>query len=257
MRDDLQAMTAELATNPKSLVFLNLGEALRRRGQLDAALAVGEAGLLRYPSLPDAHDLVGRIRSDRGEGDEAFDAWTVALRLDPVHAGALRGLAFLAFREGDLDRAERHLRVALGITPDDPSLRVALQKVVQRGGDRTLSPRPSPLKDGEQSLLVDGRGRMFGGRLRGLDGSDVSEMVAAELAGVMREAGRVTRMLALGAWRGLSVECGGSGALAHLAPPTDSTVLLLMGEPGMPVGRLALEAEAQAEAARRWLERYQ
>jgi predicted regulator of Ras-like GTPase activity (Roadblock/LC7/MglB family) len=147
--------------------------------------------------------------------------------------------------------------VALGITPDDPSLRVALQKVVQRGGDRTLSPRPSPLKDREQSLLVDGRGRMFGGRLRGLDGSDVSEMVAAELAGVMREAGRVTRMLALGAWRGLSVECGGSGALAHLAPPTDSTVLLLMGEPGMPVGRLALEAEAQAAAARRWLERYQ
>ncbi len=257
MSDDIQRMTTELARNPRSLIFLTLGEVLRQRGQLTAALAVAEAGLLRYPSLPDAHDLVGRVRSDRGEGDEAFDAWTVALRLNPAHAGALRGLAFLAFREGDLERAERHLRAALSVTPDDPSLRNALQKVIQHGGQRTLPDRPSPLRDREQSLLVDGRGRLFGGRLRGVDGGDVSEVVAAEIAGVMREAGRVTRILALGAWRGLSMECGGSGALAHFAPPTDSTVLLVMGEPGTPVGRLALEAEASAASARRWLERYQ
>ena len=37
MTDDIRALTARLAEEPTSLVFLELGEALRRRGQLDAA----------------------------------------------------------------------------------------------------------------------------------------------------------------------------------------------------------------------------
>ena len=37
MSDDIRALTAQLAADPASLVFLPLGEALRRRGQLDSA----------------------------------------------------------------------------------------------------------------------------------------------------------------------------------------------------------------------------
>jgi hypothetical protein len=59
--DDIKTLTARLADEPASLAFLELGEALRRRGQLDAAYKVARGGLSRYPALADAHDLLGRI----------------------------------------------------------------------------------------------------------------------------------------------------------------------------------------------------
>src|SRR6185503_3765511 len=77
--DDIQALTAQLARDPGSLVFLPLAESLRRRGQLDAALTVAVAGSARYPEMAGAYDLIARIRSDRGEGDLAFDACTTVL----------------------------------------------------------------------------------------------------------------------------------------------------------------------------------
>ena len=100
MTDDIAAMTLKLAQDPASLVFLALAESLRKRGQLEAALTVATRGSARYPELADGHDLVARIQSDRGAGDEAFDAWTLVLRLTPDHLGAHKGLAFLSYRNG-------------------------------------------------------------------------------------------------------------------------------------------------------------
>ena len=57
MTDDIRALTARLVAEPDSLVFLPLGEALRQRRQLDAALVVAEGGVRRYPTLADAYDL--------------------------------------------------------------------------------------------------------------------------------------------------------------------------------------------------------
>jgi len=68
MTEDITTMTAELAKDPSSLVFMSLAEALRRRGQLEAALTVAKRGQSRYPEVADAHDLVARIESDRGNG---------------------------------------------------------------------------------------------------------------------------------------------------------------------------------------------
>ena len=61
MTDDIKTLTTRLAEEPSSLAFLDLGEALRRRGKLDAAYKVARGGLSRYPALADAHDLLGRI----------------------------------------------------------------------------------------------------------------------------------------------------------------------------------------------------
>ena len=49
MSDDIKTLTTRLADEPASLAFLELGEALRRRGQLDAAYKVARGGLTRYP----------------------------------------------------------------------------------------------------------------------------------------------------------------------------------------------------------------
>lgn len=253
MNDDIRSLTARLAVEPNSLLFLDLGEALRKRGQLDAALAVVRGGLQRYPALADGHDLLARIHTDRGEGDPAFDAWTEALRHDPRHLGALRGLAYLAFRAGDFDRAERHLVTALKIAPGDQTGFAALARVRERRQGEE-PPAPATVTDEPiESVLVDGQGRRLSGSLSRLDGGDGSDAVAAELVAVSREATRATRLLGLGAWRSLAVESG--GIQFYLLPPTDDTMLLARADAATPPGRLALFAERAAASARRWLER--
>src|SRR6476620_4684889 len=129
--DDIRTLTERVAEEPSSLAFLELGEALRRRGQFDAAYKVARGGLSRYPTLADAHDLMGRILGDQGDLAGAFDAWAEALRCDPMRIGALKGIAFLYFRAGDVPAALEHLDRAAEVDPDDESIIQAMRRIRQ------------------------------------------------------------------------------------------------------------------------------
>jgi tetratricopeptide (TPR) repeat protein len=296
--DDIRTLTARLAEEPTSLAFLELGEALRRRGQLEAAHKIARGGLARYPGLADAHDLLARILADQGDLAGAFDAWADALRLDPMGTGALKGIAFLYFRAGDAAAAIEHLQRAAEADPDDPSVAQALARVrresrgmAQRPMERRSEPpadapvstpvaaAPAPTAphagpppqappaesgpaspfsemEGDQSLvLVDAKGLMLAGSLPAPDGSDAGDRVAAHLAGVSREAARTTRLLGLGSWQSIAIECADANFV--LVRPTGDTVLLAMRESSLPTARVGLVAERAARAAKRWLERVQ
>jgi tetratricopeptide (TPR) repeat protein len=274
--DDIKTLTARLADEPSSLAFLDLGEALRRRGQLDAAYKVARGGLSRYPALADAHDLLGRILGDQGDLAGAFDAWAEALRFDPMRIGALKGIAFLYFRAGDVPAALDHLRRAAEIDPDDPTIIQAIERV--RGGAAPalenssamapeqlaqpveLSPPAgtAPSTNGANShaepgfMLVDGNGLRINGTLLSPSQEDVGDRVAAELAGVSKEASRTSRLLGLGSWQAIAVESP-EGNL-YLVPPTPDTMLLTVRDPSLPMARLGLVAERAAREARAWLE---
>ncbi len=277
MADDIRALSAQLAQDPQSLVFLRLGEALRRKGQLDAALRVARNGLDRHPHLADAHDLYARILTDKRDYERAFDEWDMAVRIAPHHTGALKGLAFLYFKVGDLAQAEAHLEAARKVEPDDPSIDQAI--AMMHKGAAPPAPEPSaapsppsaapsppaaPALDearvfaglegaNEGLLLIDGAGRVLGGALRDKTGSDVTDSVAAYLAGVSQEAARTAKLLGLGAWNGLSAE--GLHGNVHLAHPTPEALLLVVRDRGMPLGRLSILAQRATAMARRWLEK--
>lgn len=337
MSDDIRGMTAELAADPDSLIFLDLGEALRRRGQLDAAFKVARTGLARYPELARAHDLCARILCDRGEPDRAFEAWVTALQFDGGLVSVHKGLGFLYYRAGDLASAEKHLAYAAQADPDDTGTVTALERVRVGGmqreeptpvGDAVPAPEPatrdqttvappaaeqsaaepagpgtsaaepaaasaeaaatrepeeaaletlagapslpfsfdegapSPVQEAvfagldggaDGLLLVDANGLRLGGGLRNPDGADVADAVAALLAGVSKEASRTARLLTLGEWRGLSVECGDGNLF--LSAPTDSTLLLTIRGLDVPMARVARFADRASAAARAWLER--
>ena len=281
MSDDIRALSAQLAQDPQSLVFLRLGEALRRKGQLDAALRVAVNGLERHPHLADAHDLYARVLTDKHDYEKAFDEWDMAVRIAPNHTGALKGLAFLYFKVGDLEQAESHLNAARKVEPDDPTIEQAFE-MIRGGATRPPSPTPSPAPEpaataasstaagsggaldetrvfaglegaNEGLLLIDSSGRVLGGALKDGGGKDVTDVVAAYLAGVSQEAARTAKLLGLGAWNGLSAE--GQQGNVHLAHPTPDALLLVVRERGMPLGRLSILAQRATAMARRWLER--
>jgi tetratricopeptide (TPR) repeat protein len=295
-------MTAELAADPTSLVFLRLGEALRQAGRLEPAAKVALQGLSRYPNLPEAHDLYARVLVDHQDLEGAFDEWDMTLRLDPSHGGAHKGLAFLFFKAGDLPSALRHLNAAAADLPNDGQVQAALDKVKARlagqAAPADAAPAPAPVKppaaaaepappplrfevesdaepvvepiaapaaapppsplpvsddvlNDDGLLLVDAAGlRLLGTLARA--GEGVADQVAADLAGVSREATRATRMLQLGEWRSIAVET--AGANFFLAPPTPETLLLIMRDPTMPMGRMAIGTGRAMEAAKKWLE---
>ena len=273
MADDIRGLSAQLAQDPQSLVFLRLGEALRRKGQLEAALRVAMNGLERHPHLADAHDLYARILTDKHDYERAFDEWDMAVRIAPHHTGALKGLAFLYFKVGDIEQAEAHLAAAKRVEPNDPSIEQAFEMI--RGGGASSPPSAaasppaaspaaaSPLDEArvfagleganEGLLLIDGAGRVLGGGLKDGAGKDVTDAVAAYLAGVSQEAGRTAKLLGLGAWTGLSAE--GQHGNVHLAHPTPDALLLVVRERGVPLGRLAILAQRATTMAQRWLEK--
>jgi tetratricopeptide (TPR) repeat protein len=292
--EDIRTLTTRLAEEPGSLAFLELAEALRRRGQLEAAGKVARGGLSKYPGLADAHDLMARILSDQSDLAGAFDAWADALRIDPMRTGALKGIAFLYFRAGDADAAIEHLQRAAEADPDDESIAQALVKV--RRESRSVSHRPvepapepeaatdpasqpapvaaanpapnsapnpvsqpaepgSPFADmdgGRSLVLVDANGLRLAGSLPSPSGEETGDQVAAQLAGVSREAARATRLLGLGTWQSITLES--SDGHFVLVRPTGETVLLAAREQSLPMARVVLLAERAARAAKQWLE---
>jgi tetratricopeptide (TPR) repeat protein len=280
MPDEIKTLSSQLAQDPDSLVFLRLGELLRHKGHLDTAHRVALTGLERHPHLPDAHDLYARILADKHDYERAFDEWDMALRIAPDHVGALKGLAFLYFKVGDVQQAAAHLEAAQRAAPDDPGVAQALAiarggeagetgGATARGGETEALTEPEPIAPAAQPLdearvfaglegaqegllLLDASGRVLGGALKDPSGRDVTDAVAAYLAGVSQEAARTVKLLGLGKWTGLAAE--GNHGHVHLAPPTGDALLLVVRDRAVPMGRLAIIAQRAALAARRWLE---
>ena len=127
--DEIRMMSEALAADPGSLVFLQLGETLRRQGQVDLAWRVALRGAERHARRADAHDLLARVAVDRADFDRARGAWEVALTLSPGHPSAQKGLGFLLFQQGAFVEAERLLTAAMEAVPGDASIAAALDKI--------------------------------------------------------------------------------------------------------------------------------
>lgn len=127
--DVVRRLSDELAQDPGSLAFLELGELLRQQGERDLAFRIALRGLERHPHHADAHDLLARLYVDAGELDKAYDEWDMVVRLSPEHAGAQKGMGYIRFQQGRLEDAERHLDHAAILDPGDESNTSALAYV--------------------------------------------------------------------------------------------------------------------------------
>jgi predicted regulator of Ras-like GTPase activity (Roadblock/LC7/MglB family) len=271
MSDDIRALSETLAADPSSIAFVQLGEALRRSGQVDLAWRVATRGLERHARRADAHDLVARIAIDRGDPERARAEWESVLALAPDHAGARKGLGFLSFQRGEIDGALRHLTAALATDPGDRSVAAALATV--RASRPESRPDPLPIADSrpvaetpvaptvdarelfddvlggprQAAVLLDADGYLVAGRYLTEDGRDLGADIGAQLSGVSEEADRAMRHLGLGGWQQIVFEAeGASVAMA----PSGNGVLLVAAPRTVPLGYVRRLLERSLARAR-------
>ena len=163
MADDIRSLSAALARDPASLQYVDLAEALRKRGNLTEALQAVTHGLTRHSEHADGYDCLARIHSDMGHLPEARSAWERVLAIVPEHTGALKGIAFLYYRQGDTKRATDALEHALAADPHDLAAQRALAMVTgqspppeQPHHSRTTQPVDVPqLRATASAMLAD------------------------------------------------------------------------------------------------------
>src|SRR5687768_3823241 len=279
MADDIRRLSEELARDPASPVYLQLGEALRKGGQLDLALKVALRGLERHPHDADSHDLLARIAVDRDELERAFDEWDMVRRIAPAHLGARKGMGYVLFKQGKFAEAQTYLSEASELDGEDETVATALAMVRVRlreegaegaggaeGADGVQrsqrSQRPQRLESsslfdeinegGEHTaLLLDSTGLVMAGTYFAQDGRDVAQEVGAELSGVSDEARRAMRHLGLGDWSSLTVET--DAAVVAMAPMRDDALLLIAASKAMPLGLVHRVLDRCVERASGWL----
>ncbi len=276
MADDIRRLSEELARDPASPVYLQLGEALRKGGQLDLALKVALRGLERHPHDAESHDLLARIAVDRGELERAFDEWDMVRRIAPAHLGARKGMGYVLFKQGKYVEAQTYLSEASELDGEDETVATALAMVRvhlregaqgaqgAQGADRRSPEHPEHpehlslfdeiTEGGEHTaLLLDATGLVMAGTYLTQDGRDVAQEVGAELSGVSDEARRAMRHLGLGDWSSLTVET--DAAVVAMAPMRDDALLLVAASKAMPLGLVHRVLDRCVERAGTWLKK--
>jgi len=116
----IAAYTEILAKDPKSTIFVSLGEAYRKMGMLDDARQVIEQGMNFHNEFSPACIVQARILCQQGDYQASEAAFDKALALDNESLAALVGYARLNILLGREAKASELLLTARKLSPADP-----------------------------------------------------------------------------------------------------------------------------------------
>jgi tetratricopeptide (TPR) repeat protein len=118
----IEELRRRVQMDPASIAFAALAEEYRRARLLDDAIATCRTGLQRHPAYLSARVTLGRSLLEIGRFDEARQELEQVLRVAPENLAAIRALAEIHHRAGELpegdhqfDSAEPHA------VPDAPA----------------------------------------------------------------------------------------------------------------------------------------
>ncbi|HPC84247.1 MAG TPA: tetratricopeptide repeat protein [Thermoanaerobaculaceae bacterium] len=141
----IDELKRELAKDPRSRQFYQLGELLRRDGRLGEAAEVLRGGLKYHVRYVAAWVALGRTCLDLGHGkeSEAADALTQALGLDAHNPVAWRLLGEARLACGQRSAALEAMERALALVPGDEVLKAAVD-ALKADVERTAAPPSRP-----------------------------------------------------------------------------------------------------------------
>lgn len=112
---NIEQLERRVKADPTSIAFAALAEEYRRSGRHQEAIEVCRAGLARHPAYLSARVTLGRALIEVGELDEAQVELDAVLQTAPENLAAVRGLAEIHHRRGDIPQAHEHYRSAMEI----------------------------------------------------------------------------------------------------------------------------------------------
>jgi tetratricopeptide (TPR) repeat protein len=130
--------------DPASIAFAALAEEYRRAGRYEEAIATCQAGLQRHPAYLSARVTLGRAMLEMGQYDEARSELEHVLRTAPENLAAIRGLAEIHHRRGELPEALEHYRSALNVARHDLDLQETVAAISRQVAPEAPPPERPP-----------------------------------------------------------------------------------------------------------------
>ncbi len=133
-----------LRDDPGSRLFFQLGDLLRKAGELHEAERVLVKGLESHPRYVAALMSLGRIQLDKAQFAEAERSFARALELDPENAIAARLIGETAERVGEAVRAIKAYKLARALMPGDAEIQARIEAIERllAGGSEEAAPEP-------------------------------------------------------------------------------------------------------------------
>ncbi len=144
----IEELRRRVQTDPASIAFAQLAEEYRRAGSYQEAIAACDAGLKIHPAYLSARVTLGRALIEVGDLDAAEVELRQVLQIASENLAAIRGLAEIHHRRGQLPEALQFYQSALGIAKHDPDLEQTVDEI-----SRALTAeQPAPADDDGMSF---------------------------------------------------------------------------------------------------------
>ena len=143
----IDELRRRIQQDPASLAFAPLGEEYRRAGRLDDAIRTCRIGLKHHPDYATARATLGRALLEKGALDDAFTELSAVLEIAPEHLGALKGLADIHTRRGDVAAAIETYHAALSLVRRDADIERALAALEQAPAPAAVLAAPGSSRD--------------------------------------------------------------------------------------------------------------
>jgi tetratricopeptide (TPR) repeat protein len=127
----IEELRRRVQADPASIAFAALAEEYRRAGRHQEAIETCRTGLQRHPSYLSARVTLGRALIELGNYDAAREELSYVLRAAPENLAAIRGLAEIHHRRGQLPEALEQYKSALQIARHDPELEDTVSRLAR------------------------------------------------------------------------------------------------------------------------------
>ena len=121
----IEELRRRILKDPASIAFAQLGEEYRRAGSYEDAIATCRAGLAIHPGYLSARVTLGRALLEVNDLDAAQTELACVLKSASENLAAIRGIAEIHHRRGELSEALRFYKSALALARHDPDLEQA------------------------------------------------------------------------------------------------------------------------------------
>jgi len=125
----IEELRRRVLKDPATIAFAQLAEEYRRAGSYEDAIETCRAGLAIHPSYVSARVTLGRALIEIHELDSAERELRQVLQHAPENLAAVRGLADIHHRRGELRQALDCYTLALGLARHDPDLEHIIEEI--------------------------------------------------------------------------------------------------------------------------------